>query len=198
MLTEIQTVILTCLLGPEDPTAWAREQSRQWRLDNPDRVREVAKRYYLQQLEANHRSYDKHRDQRCLEVKKYRQENPEKTRALSKRMKDRKKTRASWKLETALRTRLRDALRCSGVPKTSKTMDLLGCPKVWLEVHLESLFKPGMTWENHGSVWHIDHIKPCAAFNLADPEQQKICFHWTNLQPLFAIENLKKGDKYVG
>lgn len=74
--------------------------------------------------------------------------------------------------------------------------ELLGCPVVWLEAWLESLFKPGMSWENYGPVWHIDHIKPCAAFNLTDPEQQRICFHWTNLQPLFALDNLRKSDNY--
>ena len=52
-----------------------------------------------------------------------------------------------------------------------------------------------MTWENHG-VWHIDHIKPCCQFNLIDEEEQKKCFHYTNLQPLWAKDNLSKGGKY--
>ena len=53
-----------------------------------------------------------------------------------------------------------------------------------------------MTWENHGE-WHIDHIKPCASFNLLNEDEQKKCFHYTNLQPLWASENLSKGCKYV-
>ena len=53
----------------------------------------------------------------------------------------------------------------------------------------------GMTWENHGE-WHIDHIKPCASFNLFDPKQQIMCFHYTNLQPLWAEENLSKSNKF--
>jgi hypothetical protein len=54
-----------------------------------------------------------------------------------------------------------------------------------------------MTWENHGRYgWHIDHIRPCASFDLADPEQQRKCFHYTNLQPLWASENMRKGDKW--
>lgn len=67
---------------------------------------------------------------------------------------------------------------------------------MWVEVHLESLFKTGMSWENYGPVWHVDHIKPCALFDLTDPEQQRICFHWTNLQPLFALDNMRKSDSY--
>lgn len=101
------------------------------------------------------------------------------------------------RLATNLRGRIYKALRDGQAVKSARTFDLLGCPVLWLEVHLESLFRPGMTWENRGPVWHIDHIKPCAKFNLTDPEQQKICFHWTNLQPLFAGENLSKGAKYV-
>lgn len=52
-----------------------------------------------------------------------------------------------------------------------------------------------MSWENYGE-WHIDHIKPCSSFDLSDPKQQKECFNYTNLQPLWAIDNLKKSYKY--
>ena len=65
-----------------------------------------------------------------------------------------------------------------------------------LKTHLESQFKPGMTWDNHGrSGWHIDHIKPLSAFNLADREEFLIAVNFSNLQPLWAIENLKKHKK---
>ena len=75
-------------------------------------------------------------------------------------------------------------------------MELTGCSKEDLIKHLESQFTDGMTWENYGE-WHIDHIRPCCSFNLEDPEEQKTCFHWTNLQPLWAIDNMKKGGSYV-
>lgn len=58
----------------------------------------------------------------------------------------------------------------------------------------KSKFQKGMTWENHGD-WHIDHIKAIATFNLLDEDEQKKCFHWSNLQPLWADENISKGDK---
>ena len=79
--------------------------------------------------------------------------------------------------------------------KTGKTMELTGCSKEELITHLESKFIEGVTWENYGD-WHIDHIRPCASFNLEDPEEQKKCFHWTNLQPLWAADNIRKGDKW--
>ena len=63
-----------------------------------------------------------------------------------------------------------------------------------LWIHLEKSFKPGMTRENYGK-WHIDHIRPCSSFDLSKPEEQSICFHYSNLMPLWAEENLKKGSK---
>ena len=61
--------------------------------------------------------------------------------------------------------------------------------------YIEAQFKPGMTWERYGE-WHVDHIRPCASFDLTDPKQQKICFHYSNLQPLWAADNIKKGAKW--
>lgn len=87
-------------------------------------------------------------------------------------------------------------LAVKGTEKATNTWALIGCPKDFLKQHLESKFKPGMTWENYGPVWEIDHIRPCASFDLTDPQQQRECFNWSNLQPLFALENLKKGATY--
>jgi hypothetical protein len=81
--------------------------------------------------------------------------------------------------------------------KSQKTLDLLGCTLEFFKQYLESKFLPGMTWENYNLYgWHIDHIKPCSLFDLTDPEQQKLCFHYTNLQPLWAKDNLSKNNKY--
>ena len=82
--------------------------------------------------------------------------------------------------------------------KSDSTMNLLGCTIQEAREYLEKQFKEGMTWENHGhETWHIDHIIPCASFDLTDPEQQKKCFHYTNLQPLWAKENMSKGAKIL-
>jgi hypothetical protein len=77
----------------------------------------------------------------------------------------------------------------------TKTRDFLGCTDEFLQKYLISKFSDGMTVENYGE-WHIDHIKPCSSFDLTDPEQQKLCFHYTNLQPLWAEENLIKSDTW--
>ena len=74
-------------------------------------------------------------------------------------------------------------------------MALLGCSAEQLRTHLEEKFTDGMSWDNYGyRGWHIDHIRPCASFDLTDPQQQLECFHYTNLQPLWAEDNFKKGD----
>lgn len=104
-------------------------------------------------------------------------------------------TKLHKKLIKNLRARINMALK--GRSKSQKTKNLLGCNIEYLKKHLESQFKDGMTWDNYGvKGWHVDHINPCSLFNLADPQQQKECFHYTNLQPLWAEENLKKSNKY--
>lgn len=85
----------------------------------------------------------------------------------------------------------------NGIVKHNHTLDLIGCTAKELKNYLASKFTDGMTWENYGmDGWHVDHIRPCASFDLADPEQQKQCFHYTNLQPLWARDNLSKGAKH--
>lgn len=101
----------------------------------------------------------------------------------------------NFRLIKILRTRIVGALR--GVDKSKKTFKLLGVPSIeFLKQYLESKFKPGMSWKKRGLI-HIDHIIPCAAFDLSDPKQQAKCFHYTNLQPLWAHENLSKGAKVL-
>jgi hypothetical protein len=110
--------------------------------------------------------------------------------------KNRKLIDPQFKLVKTLRSRLGCAVRRQNSSKNNATIDLLGCSVSFLKQFLEAKFKEGMTWNNHGE-WHIDHIKPCASFNLLDDEEQKKCFHYTNLQPLWASENLSKGCKYI-
>lgn len=75
-------------------------------------------------------------------------------------------------------------------------LELCGISLAGLREHIAKQFKPGMSWANYGfDTWHIDHIRPCASFDLRDPEQQKKCFHYTNLQPLWAKDNLHKGSR---
>jgi hypothetical protein len=102
------------------------------------------------------------------------------------------------KLAASLRRRLRNALKlCKQTySKLESAIVLVGCTLVALKEHLEKQFKEGMSWENYGK-WEIDHIRPIASYDLTSIEQQKECFHYTNLQPLWAIDNRKKGCKIL-
>ena len=75
-------------------------------------------------------------------------------------------------------------------------MELVGCTIKELKMHLESKFLKGMNWKNYGK-WHIDHHTPVVEFNLSKIEEQKKCFHYSNLQPLWATQNLRKGTKKI-
>ena len=94
-----------------------------------------------------------------------------------------------------MRGRVRDALKRDNAKKSDHTMTMVGCTIAELYKYLEDQFVDGMSWENR-SEWHIDHRRPCASFNLLDVEQQRMCFHYTNLQPLWSNDNLCKSDKY--
>jgi hypothetical protein len=100
------------------------------------------------------------------------------------------------KIANNLRNRVRSALRVFRAKKENKTLDLLGCNISFLMGYLTTKFTENMTWENYGK-WHIDHKIPCASFDLTNIEEQKKCFHYTNLQPLWAVDNLRKKDKLI-
>jgi len=127
----------------------------------------------------------------------WRKENSQKiNKKILEYEKKRKLIDPNFKLLKTLRSRLGSAIKSQNSNKNNTTIELLGCSVSFLKGFLEAKFKEGMTWENHGK-WHIDHIKPCASFNLLDEEEQKKCFHYTNLQPLWASVNLSKGCKYI-
>jgi hypothetical protein len=86
------------------------------------------------------------------------------------------------------------SLKRGGHRKNTKTEVLLGTDFKTARLYIESLFQEGMTWLNHGE-WHLDHKQPCASFDLKCPVQQLACCYYKNLQPLWAIDNLKKGAK---
>mgnify|MGYP005998760249 CR=1 FL=1 len=98
----------------------------------------------------------------------------------------------AYKLRVRAETRIHIAL--SGMSKSASALHLLGCSQETLKQHMENQFTCGMSFENYGE-WHMDHIAPVSSFDLNDPEQQRECFHFTNLQPLWAKDNFEKGGK---
>ena len=163
--------------------------------------------------EWHKKNWEKNKESLMLKTYAYRLKNPEKIAVYQKRhrikhkdkiniqYKKRYHTDNNFKLRNVISTRIRQALK--GKTKSTKSVHLLGCSIDYLKKYLESKFEDWMSWENHGSydknfkTWHIDHIIPCAYFDLTNVEQQKKCFHYTNLQPLLAIDNMTKKDKLI-
>ena len=201
-----------------------KEKSKKYKLNNPEKVKHrlkiwrednkthrsiYRKQYYKNNLNQEKISSKKYRaknkDQLSKKEKEYRTQNRE--HYLKKRKEYFQKNKhkhakyvagrrkdPTYRMVSNLRRRLRDALK--GNNKSSTTIELLGCSIEELWVHLEKQFTIGMTKENHGRYgWHVDHIIPCDSFDLSDPEQQRKCFHYTNLQPLWAKDNIAKSNK---
>jgi hypothetical protein len=137
------------------------------------------------------KTYNKdYREKNKEKFKKYSQSNIEQKRVNRRNSYHKNKNKPHFKLRRILSKRLYYCLKNIN-KKKPPTMELLGCSIEELKVYIEKQFKNGMTWENYGQ-WHIDHIKPCASFDLTNDAQVKICFHYTNLQPLWASENCSK------
>ena len=134
----------------------------------------------------------KRKDKKAVEDKKWAKANRKKIREYHReRMKN-----PNHRLRQVLSGRILQAVKMQASDKAYKSMELLGCTIQELRDHLESQFTEGMTWDNMGrGGWHIDHIIPCAFFDLTKPSHQKVCFNWQNLQPLWEKDNCAKGDK---
>ncbi len=198
----------------EENNVQIKEKNRKYKDENKERIKEARKKYYEENKEKIKEKGKKYRDENKEKIKekskkyteenkekikKYRDENKEKIKEKNnKYIKKRLLIDNEFKLRIRLRNRINSSLKTNRGKKTFDSMTLIGCTIEEAREHLEKQFKEGMSWENHGyNGWHIDHIIPCASFDLTDPEQQKKCFHYTNLQPLWASENLSKGSKIL-
>lgn len=138
--------------------------------------------------------YENRRDIALKTMKEYYYNNKEAVNKKSYEAKKiRLKTNTEFRIKECLASRMRMAIINHKGLKQSSSIELLGADIATVRKHIESQFKPGMTWENHGQIgWNIDHILPCDSFDLTKVEEQKKCFHYTNLQPLWYDDNIRK------
>jgi len=169
---------------------------KQWREDNKEKIKKQKKEWYNKDdNQSKKKQHDKeyyrlNKEKIKQRVIQYRQKNKDKR---NKQEVKRRNENLSVHILTVLRGRFRQVLK--GANKAFTTKELLGCDLPTFIKHLENQFAEGMTWKNYGLYgWHIDHIRPCASFDLTKPEDQVKCFHYTNLQPLWAKDNLIKGS----
>lgn len=120
-------------------------------------------------------------------------------RTAAARVRRLKATDPAFRIEAALRVSIYHAVKNQRAKKSSRAAVLLGCSIEQFVCQIEKSFAPGMTWKNYGrgrGCWHLDHIRPVSSFDLRDPCQQAACFHHLNFQPLWWIDNIRKGAKY--
>ncbi len=197
-----------------------KEKAAEARARNREKLNQEAREYRRANREeiAKRKSaaYQKNRPQILARVKELRAENPERQRAADARYRSKLKadparraarnavdaayqrrmreTSDLFRITNALRARVYAAVRKQYGKKAHGTMALIGCSIELLRAWLQSKWKPGMTWENYGTHWHVDHVIPVVEFDLRKEGQQLQCFHYSNLQPLWKRENLVKQD----
>ena len=102
----------------------------------------------------------------------------------------------AFRMVQLMRQRMRKVM--TGAHISLRQLSMLGCTRAEFVAHIEKQFKRGMTWQNMGTgqgKWHLDHITPCAAFDQTSASQRATCWHFTNFQPMWSIENIKKGAR---
>jgi len=152
--------------------------SKKWYEDNSEHHKEKSKERY------------KRSDKKRIQNKRWRKNNPTYTTEYAKK---RSKEDPVYRINITLRSRIGMAIKLQYGSKAYKTIELLGCTADFAARYLESLFQLDMTWYNYGKGgWHIDHIIPCTAFDLTNPEEQRACFNYRNLQPMWESENIIK------
>jgi hypothetical protein len=179
----------------EKNTEKRQETIKKYYQNNKEKINEKTKIRVLLDIEKNKliklKSYHKNKEKHKEKLKLYRVINREKRTEYQRKKINNDEL---YKISSLIRARIRNFLKIKNWSKTNKTFDLIGCSPQFLKEHLQSQFKDGMSWDNYGS-WHIDHIIPLSSAKTTE-EFNKLC-HYSNLQPLWASENLSKGKKIL-
>ena len=173
-------------------------RDRKWRQQNKNKINAKSREYYQNnkvEIAANSRKYhQENKEEIAAQHRKYQQKNREEINARNRK---RRKNDPAHAMKLRLRRRMQHAVKAAGLDKKcASSSELLGISPQGLKEWLEEQFTEGMTWENR-SDWHVDHIIPCTAFDLTVDENQRICFWYKNLQPMWAKENLQKSNTYT-
>ena len=152
---------------------------------------EIYRSTHKLRVAARHEKYrNEHREEMRERTKEYRRTHKAQRNEFRKQ---KRKTDIEYKIKCNLRYRIWSAVKNN--KKCESTEKLIGCSIKDLKNYLKARFVKNMTFDNYGK-WHIDHIKPCDSFDLSKESEQRKCFHYSNLQPLWELDNLKKSNKY--
>jgi hypothetical protein len=165
--------------------------------ENYDTIKDQKKEYYSknkEQIKKTHKKYNLiNKEVRNKYYREYSQSVKGKE-TVNKYRRNKRKSDPIYKLTVNMRTRIGMFLKTRNIRKTNTTFKIIGCTPEFLKKYLEKQFTPGMTWKNHTlNGWHVDHIVPLASAKT--PEDIDKLMHYTNLQPLWSLDNIKKGTK---
>lgn len=168
-----------------------------YREENADKIKAAKKLHYDANLEkmrqAKRDYYHANKDVLKVKQKVYRDENKD---SLNTYFRERRKRDPLFKMGAYLRNMLRRILKASGTAKAGSSSDIVGYGPTELKAHIESLFTDGMSWENYGG-WHIDHKVPVSIMTLFGIEDPAVINALSNLQPMWALDNLTKGNRFA-
>lgn len=176
-----------------------KQKAKEYRENNKKKSKEYHLEYYkinkIKFKKNNLNYYKKNQEKIIYKTKEYYKKNKKICNERAKiYIQNRIKNDNIFKLKNTLRCRIYSIFKYKRLNKNNTTKNILGCEFETAKNHLQNKFIDGMNWENHGE-WHIDHIIPLASAKTED-ELLKLC-HYTNLQPLWALDNLIKGDKIL-
>lgn len=186
--------------------------------EEKQRIRDVQRRHYHRNKEKakakNRRRWEsiksdsvklerrkEKRREAYLESKNHPEKFKEMRRRSTEYIRKRRQNNITYRLESNCRALIKSAILRGFTKKAYRTIELIGCTYLELKNHIENQWMAGMSWSNYGRVagmWCIDHIRPCASFDLSDPSHQLECFNWKNLRPLWVVDNQKKASIWNG
>ncbi len=188
-IKNIDTIKKNKRLYYEDNKTEIKNYQKQYRLENKEKVKKDQSEYR-----------EKHKEKLSKYNKNYVENNKEK---ISNKRKEYLESNMDVKFKCMIRSRFSQILKSRGVKKSTSVLQLIGCKIDFFIEYIENKFTKNMSWNNYGVYgWHLDHIIPCSHFDLSNKDEQRRCFHYSNLQPLWATTEIAikygESDKYIG
>lgn len=190
---------------PITPPVKDRERGKYYIYKNEVRYWNGSRLLDKEKIKKRDKEYrEKHKEKIKKRKKEWYRDNKEKRKKYDN---ERYNNDPIYRLIHSTRSRVRLALKSQNTSKNQQTLEYVNCSGAHLYYHIEQQFKDsGMNWDNsgknyygnwyYGRGWEIDHRRPCDSFDLNDEEQKYMCFHWTNLQPMWGQENNEKKHKF--
>lgn len=173
-----------------------KEKSIKYYQDNKEEIKEKVASWIHENSEKSKQTkalyYQNNREKMDLAKKQWHDKNKDKMKAWANEyMKNRYKTDMDYRIKSLMNKRIRDYIRS----KTKPTLEFLGCSMEYFKKWTEYQFDENINWDNMGTYWHFDHVIPCNSFDFSKENDILECYHWKNIRPLEAIENISKGAK---